>query len=398
MTQSEAILELTSPPLLRSPRINSIDLLRGLVLILMALDHTRIFFSFAQHPTDLSTTTPLLYFTRWVTNLCAPVFIFLAGVSTYLYSTRPGRTLNEVALFLVTRGLWFIIAEMTIIVFIWTLFLKPYHIELAVFWTFGVSMIALAALIYLPKWMIAIFCMAVIAGHNLFDTVSAESLNHASWLWKVLHQGGDFDLFQFAQIEVGYPVMPWIAVMAAGYLLGPIFILSETKRRKFLICLGLILCAAFVILRYTNVYGDPHAWVWQKDIVFTLMSFLNCEKYPPSLLYLLMTLGVAFVIFGLISEKFCQYFPGRVIVNFGKVPFLFYILHVLFINCLAVIVVYFKYDAESIFKFELNRSLYGYDLSVVYLVWLGLLLALYPFCYWYGKVKASSRSAILSYL
>lgn len=400
MALSATTLEFASPAVstFKGPRINSIDLLRGLVLIFMALDHTRIFFSWTDHPLDLETTTPILYFTRWITHLCAPVFIFLAGVGAYLYSIRPGRTLHQTAWFLLTRGTWFIIAEMTIIFFIWTFFLKSYYIELAVFWSIGISMICLSMLIYLPKWLVGLLCLVMIGGHNALDAIPGNSLQEGSRLWMILHQGGEFNLSNIIKIEVGYPLIPWTAVMALGYLLGPILTLSENKRRIIFTCLGMSFCIGFILLRYTNLYGDPHPWVLQKDLMLTIMSFLNSAKYPPSLLYLLMTLGIAFIVFGFISEKFCESSLGKIIVNFGKVPFLFYILHVLFLNSLAIAMVCYQYGSDAIFTFESHRSTYGYNLLIVYLVWAALLIALYKPCCWYGKIKARSKNILLSYL
>src|SRR5499425_1827598 len=260
-------------------RLDSVDLLRGLVMLMMALDHTRDFFA-ASGPNPRDIADPALFLTRWVTHFCAPTFIFLAGVSAFLYGER-GRSVGQVSLFLLTRGLWLILIEFTVMRFCWTFSVHINVFVMQVIWVTGASMVVLAGLVRLPRWAIATVGLAMIAGHNLLDGIDAEDLGHAAWLWTLLHQPGLIEIAPQIKLFVLYNLVPWSGVMAAGYALGPVFRLDPASRRSFLIRTGAAVTAGFIVLRATNLYGDPAAWSVQASVLGTLLSFVDCEKYPP---------------------------------------------------------------------------------------------------------------------
>jgi uncharacterized membrane protein len=378
-------------------RLDSIDLLRGLIMVLMALDHTRDFFA-AGGPNPRDITDPALFLTRWVTHFCAPTFIFLAGVSAYLYGGR-GRSVGEVSWFLLTRGLWLVLIEFTLMRFCWTF---SFHINLfvmQVIWVIGASMIVLAALVYLPRWVIATIGLAMIAGHNLLDGISAEDLSAASWLWKLLHQPGLIEVAPQTKLFVLYPLVPWLGVMAAGYAMGAVFKLDPASRQSFLFRTGIVVTAGFVVLRATNLYGDPTAWSMQGSALGTLLSFIDCEKYPPSLLFLMMTLGPALILLALF-ERAHGGLASR-ITTFGRVPFFFYVVHVAFIHALAVGFAWITLgDVGWTFGSFLMQKPAGYGLNLfgVYAVWLCVVVALYPPCRWFAALKRERREWWWSYL
>src|SRR5262245_3842246 len=267
-------------------RLDSIDLLRRLVMVLMALDHTRDFFA-AGGPNPRDIADPALFLTRWVTHFCAPTFIFLTGVSAYLYGAGR-RSVGEVSWFLLTRGVWLVFVEFTVIRFCWTFSLHINVFVMQVIWVIGASMIVLSGLVHLPRWLIATVGIAMIAEHNLLDGVNDEHLGNAAWLWRLLHQPGPIEIGPQTKLFVLYTLVPWTGVMAAGYALGPVFSVDPASRRSFLLGTGIAVTAGFVGLRATNLYGDPVAWSMQSSVLSTLLSFINCEKYPPSLLFLMM--------------------------------------------------------------------------------------------------------------
>jgi uncharacterized membrane protein len=293
-----------TPPDAR-PRLDSVDLLRGWIMVVMALDHVRDFFSREAvlfDPSDLTQTTVPLFLTRWITHFCAPVFFFLAGTGAFL-STRRGKTKGEVARFLLTRGLWLIVLELTVVQFGWTFGIDLHFVALMVIWALGWSMIALAALIYLPLWAIAVFGAVMIAGHNALDGVRPEAFGSFAWLWKILHVQAAFQIAPKYNAFVVYPLVPWIGVMACGYAFGALLRRERDERRRLLLWIGGGLIVAFVVLRAINVYGDPAPWSAQASATATVLSFLNCAKYPPSLLYLLMTLGPSIVLLALFDRQ-----------------------------------------------------------------------------------------------
>ena len=391
---------LRQPPAKRT-RLDSVDLLRGLVMVIMALDHARDYFHYAAplfDPTDLSKTTPALFLTRWITHFCAPVFVFLAGTGAYLSLTR-GRTKRDLTWFLLTRGAWLVFLELTLIRFGWTFDLRlDRYMFVQVIWALGWSMIVLAGLIHLPLRIIAAFGLVMIAGHNLLDRFSAANFGSMRWLWIVLHEPGNLQSASGFTFTVAYPLVPWLGVMATGYSFGRLLQLREEKRRRVLLWLGLGLTLAFVVIRATNLYGDPRPWTVQQSPLFTIFSFINCEKYPPSLLYLLMTLGPAIALLPLF-ERWTGAL-ARFFITYGRVPLFYYLLHIPLLHALAIIFAFARYGRQLLTLANGNTPPpgWGYNLLVVYLVWIGAVLLLYLPCRWWARLKQRRRATWLTYL
>ncbi|HKQ03787.1 MAG TPA: heparan-alpha-glucosaminide N-acetyltransferase domain-containing protein [Blastocatellia bacterium] len=391
----------------QAERINAVDLLRGIVMVIMMLDHTRDYFhreALNFDPSDLTKTNTLLFFTRWVTHFCAPVFVFLAGTGAFLQIAR-GKSKSELSRFLITRGLWLIVLELTVIrVIVW--FNLDYHFAfmLQVIWVIGVSMILLAGLIYLPLRVLAIGSIAMIALHNLLDGIKAQSPPDATGaIWMILHQQGVIFLSPGVYGLVLYPLIPWVGVLAAGYCLGAVYQWEAARRRRFLIRLGGGALAGFIVLRGLNVYGDPSRWVVQKNALFTALSFLNVTKYPPSFLFLLLTLGTALLALPWFEQR-GDGFISRILITFGRVPMFFYIGQWLVAHGLAVLVGYLAGQPIG-WQFvglmdqpRPNPGNLGFGLWAVYVFWLFGLLLLYPLCRWFAEVKRRRRDWWLSYL
>jgi uncharacterized membrane protein len=379
------------------PRLDSVDILRGLVMILMALDHTRDFFGTGGlNPRDVG--DPALFLTRWITHSCAPVFILLAGASAWLYGNR-GRSVGEVSRYLVTRGFWLMLIEFTVVRVAWMFSLDVSFFFTGVIWVIGASMVVLAALVHLPRWSIATTAITIIAGHNLLDGVRAEHLGPLAGLWRLLHQPGMNEVGSSTMFYVLYTLVPWVGVMAAGYALGPVLALDEAVRRRLLVGLGFALAAGFIVLRATNLYGDPAAWTVQSTWTATVLSFLNCEKYPASLLYLMMTLGPALLLLAVFADA-----RGRLadwITTIGRVPFLYYVAHLFLIHLLAVAYALAVFgDASIIIGLGMMTKPPGYGLSLpgTYAVWLLVVVSLYPLCRWLAAFKQRRREWWWSYL
>ncbi len=387
-----------SPLINVRPRVDSVDLLRAAVMVLMALDHVRDFFSDVRFdPTDLTQTTTALFFTRWVTHFCAPVFVFLAGTAVYLSETR-GKTKRELSRFLLTRGLFLVLLDPTFIDRTWSWDTTWGFTFVQVIWAIGWSMIALAGLIHLPQSVVAVFGVGMIATHNLLDGFTPEQFGAWGGLWKVLHIQALTEPFPGMKVLVAYPLIPWIGVMAAGYAFGGLLQGDAAQRRRRLLNLGLAITVSFVVLRAINIYGDPSPWSSQKNALFTFFSFINCSKYPPSLDYLLMTLGPAIIAMALFDRPLGE--VGRVIVVFGRVPMFFYLIHAPLAHLLAAVAALNRYGANAwkINPFFDPPSDYGYSLPLVYLVWAGVVIALYFPCRWYAGLKQRRRDWWLSYL
>lgn len=384
----------------RSPRLDSVDLLRGVVMIIMALDHVRDYFSNAPFaPTDLTQAGAALFLTRWITHSCAPVFVLLAGTAAFLSLGR-GRSKADLSRFLITRGLWLVFLEFTVMKVAWESFnvdLVGFY-ALQVIWVLGLSMIALAALIHLPMRILAFVSAVMVVGHNALDGIGAESFGSFAWLWQILSvpimPPGIAPLGAAGpRLLVIYPLVPWIGVMALGYVLGALLgreevRLDPARRRRTLIGLGAALSAAFVVLRLSNRYGDPSPWSAQETPLFTALSFLNTTKYPASLLFLLMTLGPA-----LIALALFEGWQGRsaaVVRTFGRVPLFYYILHIALISTLAA--------SRGITKGGGGDPGWWGGLAGIYLSWIVVVVLLYPVCAWFARVKARRREAWLSYL
>ena len=384
-------------------RVEAVDVLRGVVMILMALDHTRDYFGNAAiDPTNLATTTGALFLTRWVTHFCAPVFFLLTGTGAYLSGRR--RSPARLSRFLATRGLWLVVLELTVMRFFWQ-FNVDYRVTLlTVLWALGWSMVALAALVRLPLRVTVMVGVVLIAVHNLADGVPASVLGVLAPLWTVLHAPGPLLVTARAFVFVAYPLVPWIGVMAVGYGLGQVFTWIPERRRAFLLRTGTCLTTAFVLLRGLNGYGDPRPWSAQPGAAFTGLSFLNTTKYPPSLLFLLMTLGPALVALGLLDRRTPRLLRPALVV--GRVPLFYYLLHVLVLHALAVVVCVARYggahwmvESPSIDRFPMTQPP-GWPASLpgVYLAWATAVVLLYPCCRWYGGFKARRADAWLSYL
>ncbi len=377
-------------------------------MVIMALDHIRDFVHYgAQHfsPEDLSQTTPAIFFTRWITHFCAPVFVFLAGTSAYLSAGR-GRDLRAVSHILWTRGLWLIVVEMTLVLFGGTFNFSYSLIIWQVIWAIGWSMIALSVLMYLPWRALLLFSVAMIGLHNTLDRIRPEQFGSLGWLWKILHVGfSAFPLGPDHLILSVYPLIPWIGVMSAGYCFGRVMELDAAERRHMLFRIGGAVTAAFVLIRFVNIYGDPNPWTSQPRTLMTLLSFLNPWKYPPSLDFLLMTLGPAMIALALFDRiRVSERNPFLV---FGRVPFFYYVIHWYALHVAAICLAWFRYGHVD-FMFGLPPSLlgagskypadYGYGLGIVYIVWIAVVAALYPLCLWFARVKATRRSRVLAYL
>ncbi len=390
-------------------RIESIDILRGIVMVIMALDHVRDFFhieAFTGDPLDLNTTTPLLFFTRWITHFCAPIFVFLSGTSIYLQSLR--KTKSELSLFLIKRGLWLVFAEVCIITFGWT-FNPLYNVLiLQVIWTIGISMVILGLLIKLPFDFILILGFIIVLGHNLLDFPESETGFQPGFLWDLLHHG-HFISYPYAPnhvLLIVYPFLPWTGLMMLGYCTGNFFTskYSAEQRNKTFKLLGLSMLVLFILLRYVNAYGDPHDWTTQKDFFSTFLSFMSVNKYPPSLLFMLITIGPAFLMLSVL-EKIQNPFTN-VIRTYGRVAFFYYILHIYLIHIIATICFFANGHTlqEALASAQKLPFLFlipaeGYNLTVVYLIWLFVVISLYPLCKWYDNYKSSHKEKQwLSYL
>ena len=392
-----------------APRIQSVDALRGAIMMLMAIDHIRDYVARSAQqflPTDLARTTPAIFLTRWITHFCAPVFMLTAGLGAYLWMTRGHHSKAELSRFLVSRGLWLIVLEVTILrlILLSQISFTANPVLLIILWAIGISMIALAALIYLPARVLAAVSIAIIALHNLLAPVPAERFGRAAWIWDILYQRGVIVLGGI-NFRPAYPVLPWIGVMAGGYCLGTLFALDAHRRQSFFVWLGLALTAAFVVVRAVNIYGDPAPWSPQASPVFTVLSFLNVTKYPPSLDFLLITLGPAIVVMAWL-EKF--HFPAtNPLIVFGRVPFFYYAAHLLLAHLIAIGMNFVRYGAKSFLLIappsmggpsELFPVDYGFPLWTVYAVWVVVLLLLYPACLWFAGLKQRRHDWWLTYL
>jgi uncharacterized membrane protein len=394
---------------LPAPRIQSVDALRGAIMILMALDHIRDYVTRSAQqflPTDLTRTTPAIFFTRWITHFCAPVFVLTAGLGAYFWMTRGHHSKGELSRLLMSRGLWLIALEVTVLRFIMfsQISFTAHPVLLIILWAIGLSMIALAGLIYLPMRLLMGISIAIIALHNLLGDVSAEHFGRAAWIWDILYQRGVVAV-DGIKFRPAYPVLPWIGVMAGGYCLGMVFDGDADRRRRFLVRLGLALAAAFVVVRAVNAYGDPFPWSRQASSVFTVLSFLDVTKYPPSLDFLLMTLGPAMFVMAWL-EKFHFHFTNPLIV-FGRVPFFYYGAHLLVAHLIAMGMNLVRYGAKS-FLLIAPPSMggpadrfptdYGFPLWTAYVVWVAVLLLLYPACLWFARLKQRRHDWWLTYL
>jgi uncharacterized membrane protein len=392
-----------------SRRLAAVDALRGLAMVIMALDHTRDFLSaeaMAFSPEDLTRTTPAIFFTRWITHLCAPVFAATAGLGIGLRLAR-GEPARTVARWLVARGLWLIGIELVVMRLAMNFtFDTRFPVLLIILWALGWSMIALAALVFLPRRAIGAIGLGVVLLHNLADGVRPEQFGPAAWLWSVLHQPGAFQAGGLVFVA-GYPVLPWIGVMAVGVWAAGIYGWPAQRRRRVLVTAGLGALVAFVVLRLLNGYGNPVPWAPQSSAAMTVVSFLNTTKYPPSLMFVLMTLGPAALLLA--------WFDGRTfgarhpLVVFGRVPFAYYVVHFWLLHVIAAALLLWRYGGAAWTWIphplpsmggprEMFPADLGYPLPWVYVAWVAVVVALYPAARWLAEVKARRRDWWLSYL
>lgn len=390
-------------------RVQSIDVLRGIVMIIMALDHVRDFFhdeAFTKDPLDPGTTYGAIYFTRWITHFCAPVFIFLAGTSGYLQGLRKSK--GELSKFLITRGLWLILAEWLIISFGLT-FDPGYHIiPFQVIWAIGISMVVLGIVVWLPYTAIFILGALIVLGHNMLDYVEAENaaLKQSNGFWLDILHGARFAFYPWAaghNIVIVYPFVAWAGIMMMGYCAGRLFEapVDPKKRKKTLLAIGSGLIVFFIIIRFINSYGDPSPWKDFPSALSDFFSFMNVTKYPPSVMYASITLGPALIVLALlegVQNKVTEF--AKI---YGRVPFFYYVIHFYLIHLLTVIAFFASgygtkdiVDPNSFFFFR--PVAFGFDLWVVYLVWISVILILYPLCKWYNNYKSTHKHWWLSYL
>lgn len=376
-------------------------------MVIMALDHVRDFFhadSQVFSPENLARTTPILFFTRWITHFCAPVFFFLAGVAIHFVSTRR-TSKSDLSRFLVTRGLWLILLDWTVMNVGFSFNFESRAIPLTVFWSIGWAMIGLAGLVWLPRRVALITALAILTLHNALDKLQPKALGSFGGLWSILHTPTVIP-FHGHLVMFLYPLLPWFGVVAAGYCFGPIMQLEETKRRKTLLRLGLSLTAAFVLLRFLNVYGDPSPWSHQTRTVMTVVSFLRVSKYPPSLDFLLMTLGPAIFLLAFLDRVRPR--TDNFLRVLGRVPLFYFVVHFYLIHALGVLFGGLRYNNWTFFLQFPGKSAglptpgfpddYGYSLAVTYLIWAAVVALMYFPCRWYMHYKARKQYWWLSYL
>lgn len=384
-------------------RIYSIDVLRGLVMVVMALDHVRDFFhQGVPDPTNLDTTTPILFFTRWITHFCAPTFIFLCGVSAFLAGQR--RTRAELSYYLVKRGLWLVLIELVVINF--AFWLDPAHhlIVLQVLWVIGISMIILGLLVWFPMPVIVIVGELIFLGHNLFDYQHVHNLG-ISFLFTAGGIEGQsiVPIGPNRAILDAYAIMPWTGVMLLGYIFGQLYEKNfpAMLRQRIIIGISITLFVVFVVFRYFNIYGDPNPWHVQKTWVMSLVSFLNVTKYPCSLLFLCMTLSVGTLLL-VVFERTANWFT-RICMVYGSVPFFYYVLHFYLVRVYGIVLFFvFGFTKNDIMPagtgFPFRPKEFGFGLPGVYLMWVVVVASLYLPCLWFSKYKKTHKQWWLSYL
>ncbi|TAL72203.1 MAG: DUF1624 domain-containing protein [Bacteroidetes bacterium] len=385
-------------------RIESIDTTRGLVMVIMALDHVRDFMhktSMSQDPTNLQTTTTLLFLTRWITHLCAPTFVFLSGISAFI-SFKRQNNLSESRRFLLTRGIWLVILEFTFVNFaLWfdihfSLFLME------VIAAIGLSFIVLSFLLKLPSRVIGISGILIIFGHNLLQGVSIPENPMAVLFSSVLFRPNLMHVSHGFTFFTAYPLVPWLGILLAGFACGELFELSPELRKKMFLKIGIGVLLLFLLIRFINIYGDPSKWAVQKSTLFSFLSFFNLTKYPPSLLFSLLFIGITLIVLYLSERKKFRF--TEILSVYGRVPLFYFVLHLFIIHSLMFIMLYIQGFSSKEFIFGAFKngrpaSGGGVELYVIYLIWIGVVALLYPVCKWYGNYKSEHReNKFLRYL
>jgi len=384
-------------------RITSVDLLRGAIMIIMALDHTRDFFHVGAqtgNPLDLSTTTPILFFTRWITHFCAPVFVFLSGTSAFLQSARKSK--KELSIFLITRGLWLILAEVTIVNLLLTFDINFSFIALEVIWAIGISMVILGLMIWLPFGIILAVGLLIVLGHNTLDFYEKDQSTPFSATYDLIHRQGFHPLWG-RQLLILYPFLPWAGLMMLGYCLGKVLRNNDAGyRKRSLIIAGMSTIVLFIILRFINVYGDPAPWSPKPTVFYTFLSFINSSKYPPSLFFMCMTIGPALLMMAWWDN--IQNGFTKIVSVYGRVPFFYFLAHLFVIHLFSAVTYFMRghslaegVNPTAFIKFIEPGE--GIQLRYVYLVWLAVVIVLYPLCKWYDGYKTIHKEKKwLSYL
>jgi uncharacterized membrane protein len=409
MSITAPVSNATAPPAIsaKSSRIVSLDIFRGLIMVVMAIDHTRDFFTnLSFEPETLSRTWPPLFFTRWITHFCAPMFFLLAGTGAYLYGHR--RTAADLTRFLWTRGLWLIALEFTVVGTAWS-FQIPFGF-FGVIWALGASMVLMAAIVRLPMRWVAGLSLAMIVFHDLLDGVRPAQFGTHAWIWSILHRRGGVMLPFGGRQFVLFPLIPLVGVMSAGYVLGQLYTMERARRKKLLAVSGAVMIALFAFLRLTNLYGNPPAGLGgvsqgdfhpQPTFAKTLILFLDVEKYPPSLQFLLMTVGPSLLLLAWLDRECVPRGLGA-LWTLGRVPMFFYVLHLYLIHSMAILVSALRGQSVGwLFHgaiFGESPAGYGYNLPFVYLMWITAMVLLYFPCRWFAELKRRRHERWLSYL
>jgi uncharacterized membrane protein len=376
-----------------------VDMLRGAIMIIMALDHVRDYVYYPVDPVNMQSTFSALFFTRWITHFCAPLFMFLAGTGAFLALGR-GRTKRDLAWFLFSRGVFLLVMEYVVMQLAWTFTFRWLPIMFITLSALGTAMIVLAGLIFVPRSLMIGGSAAMVFFHNAFDNYHAASWGHWYWVWALLHEQSFIkNKDGVVWLLTGYPIIPWIGVMALGFAFGSILKMEASKRHRTLYLLGGGLTLAFIVLRWTNWYGDPQPWHVYPTASLTVISFLNCQKYPPSLLYLLMTIGPGIAVLPLLEKVKSR--VGQWVIVFGRVPMFYYVLHVFVVHAVAVglaLAAHRFVPWQPTWFFATVPQNFGFSLWVVYGVWIAIIVALYPVCRWYADLKKRRKDWWLGYL
>jgi uncharacterized membrane protein len=401
VSQSSVGVAVSNNVLAASSRRPSVDMLRGVVMILMALDHVREYFTNVSFPPeDVSQTSGALFFTRFITHFCAPTFFLLSGTGAFL-SVAQGKPVKQISLFLWTRGLWLVILEPTLVGFGWT-FLFPFPFA-GILWALGWSMVAMALIVRLPlRWVFGLGAVMVV-GHNLLDGINLATFGKFYWTWEILHRQG---MVFIREPKIGffvlYPLIPWIGVMALGYVLGAV--LLKADRTRVLLLIGATMTGAFLLLRGFNLYGNGTVgmglsigpWTAQPTITLSLVSFFNTQKYPPSLDYLLMTLGPALIALAGFEKLGAEAWWARVVNVYGRVPMFYYVFHIYLVHVASIAVaLMFGQPSGWLWHGAVWMSSrppgYGHGLPFIYLVWIVIVAMLYFPCKWFMNFKREHR-------
>jgi uncharacterized membrane protein len=387
-------------------RIQSIDLLRGIIMIIMALDHTRDFFhvkGLTGDPLNENTTDVALYATRWITHFCAPTFVFLSGLSAWLQAQRKSK--KELSFFLVTRGLWLIIVDLFIMSFAFTADIHYSVFILETLWSIGAGMIVLGLMIWLPFYMILATGIIITLGHNMLDFMERAGDAPAGLWYKILHQQTFYPLGSGHSLFLLYPTLSWIGLILLGYCCGKLFThADEAGRKKILIWTGVSAIILFLVLRYINKYGDPRPWIGQDNTLKNFFVFMNVEKYPPSLLFLCATIGPMLIVLSLLGKAKGWFVNFASVI--GRVPLFYFVVHFFILHAVQIITYFirghsfeegYKGDPRVPFKFAAPGE--GFNLFITYLVWIAAVFLMYLLCKQYDRYKqANKQNKWLSYL